>query len=270
MRGQIQLQEQQGSGLIRLHDQVWLDRQRKAGQVVAKTLGLLEMLVKEKTTKSLLELDQIAEEFIVQNDCTPTFKGYSGRGSKPFPNAVCISVNEQLVHGVATTRKLEDGDLVSFDLGATFEGAIGDAAITTIFGEPKEKRHFQLVEDCKEALNRGIAAVAVGKRIGVIGNAISKFAQGKGYSVITAYGGHSIDYNIPHAAPFVCNKASPNEGVRIQPGLTLAIEPQLTLGGTNTWVDDDGWTVNCEAMCAHFEHTIYVHPDRVEVITARS
>jgi methionyl aminopeptidase len=268
MRGQIQ--SQQNGSLVRLHDQNWLDRQRKAGQVVAKTLGLLETLVKEKTAKSLLELDQIAEEFILQNDCTPTFKNYQGNGSKPFPNSVCISVNKQLVHGVATDYKLQDGDLVSFDLGATFEGAIGDAAVTCIFGEPKEKRHQQLVDDCKESLDRAIAAVAVGKRIGVIGNAISKFAQGKGYGIITNYGGHGIMENTPHAAPFVCNKASPNEGVVMQSGLSIAIEPQLTLGGTTTWVAEDGWTVNCESLSAHFEHTLFLHPDRVEIITARS
>jgi methionyl aminopeptidase len=265
MRGQVQSQEQQNSGLVRLHDQAWLDRQRKAGQVVAKTLGLLEMLVKEKTTKSLLELDQIAEEFIVQNDCTPTFKNYKG-----FPNAVCISTNYQLVHGIPTDKKLEEGDLVSFDLGATFEGAIADSAITCIFGQPKNSRHLQLVEDCKEALDRAIATVEVGKRIGVIGNAISKFASAKGYGVIVPYGGHGIGYDKPHASPFVANKASPNEGVRMQPGLSIAIEPMLTLGSVATRVDDDGWTVHCEGLSSHWEHTLFLHPDRVEVITARS
>jgi methionyl aminopeptidase len=264
-----QISSQQNSEVIRLHDQMFLENQRVAGKVVAKTLALLEGLVKEKTTKTLLGLDQIAHDYIVSQNCVPTFLGY-----KSFPNSVCISVNKQLVHGIPTDYVLQEGDLVSFDLGATYHGAIADAAITCIYGQPREKRHQQLVDDCKEALNRAITSVAVGKRIGAIGHTIYRYGRDKGYGVITNFGGHGISIDqegngIPHASPFIANRAEPTEGIRITAGMALAIEPQFTLGSTDTITASDGWTVECSSLSAHEEHTIFVHDDCVEVITAR-
>jgi len=167
--------------------------------------------------------------------------------------------------------------LVTFDLGATKNGAVADAARTFIFGEPKEKRHQQLVDDCREALKRAIEAVEVGKRLGAIGHTIYRYGRDKGYGVINNYGGHSVSFTenesgekigVPHAPPFVANKAEPNEGVRLQPNMTLCIEPQFTLGSTTTSVANDGWTVECPALSSHEEDTIFIHSDRVEVITA--
>lgn len=252
--------------LIKIKDQKWLDRQRVAGKIAAKTLLLLEGLVREKTTESLRELDKIAEEFIRNNDCIPTFLGYKG-----FPNSVCCSVNRQLVHGFATDYVLQDGDLVSFDLGTTFEGAIADTAITIVYGEARSQQHLKLIQATEEALMKAIAAVKVGERLGVIGNAISRCAKGYGFSVVSSYGGHGLEYDTPHASPFVSNKATPDEGVRIQAGMTLAIEPLFVIGSSNrTRVMPDGWTVVCDDLCSHFEHTIFVHEDRIEVITDRS
>lgn len=255
----------QVSEFVILQDDTWLDRQRIAGRVVASTLLLLEKLVKEKTTLSLLELNNIAEKHIEENGCTATFKGYQG-----FPCGVCISVNKELVHGIPKEYKLVDGDVVSFDLGATYESAIADSAITVIYGEPKSKQHIELIEDTKQALYTGINSIKVGKRLGCIGNAISKCAKNKGYGCINQYGGHGINYDKPHAQPFVHNKANENEGIRLQQNLTLAIEPMITTGSTKTWVDKDGWTVWCEAdMSAHFEHTVFLHKDNIEIITHR-
>jgi methionyl aminopeptidase len=252
--------------LIVVKDQQWLDRQRIAGKVAAKTLLLLEGLVREKTVKSLQELSKIAEDFIVKNECKPTFLGYRG-----FPSSVCISVNRQLVHGIPSDYVLQEGDFVSFDLGTTYEGAIADTAITCIYGEPKLPQHAQIVRATEEALMNSIAAIKVGERLGIIGNAISRCARRYGFSVVSAYGGHGLEHEKPHAAPFVSNKSSPEEGIRIQAGMTLAIEPLFVLGNSNrTRVMDDGWTVVCDDLCSHHEHTIFVHEDRVEIITDRN
>jgi methionyl aminopeptidase len=250
--------------LVKLKGQDWLDRQRIAGKIAAQTLLKLEDFVRGRTFHSLIALNEVAEKFITDAGGIPTFKGYKG-----FPAGVCMSVNKHLVHGIPTDIVLDDGDLVSFDLGVTYEGAIADTAITCIFGEPKSERHVDLVKSTEEALMKGIEAIAVGKQLGCIGNAIYKYARGKGYGVINNYGGHGLDWDVPHAAPFVPNKAELNEGVRIQPGLAIAIEPMLVLGSTNTKTLDDGWTVVTDDIGAHFEHSIFVHEDHVEIITDR-
>ena len=253
------------NSFIKLHNDEWLKNQRIAGKITAGALSLLERLVKDGTTKSLLELDKIAEEFIRDNDCIPTFLHYQG-----FPNSVCISVNKQLVHGIPTDYVLQDGDLVSFDLGATYEGAIGDSAITMIYGLPKSEEHVRLVAATKEALEAAIGAVAAGRRLGVIGETIAGIGRKYGYSIVDRFGGHSLDNNRPHAAPFISNVDIATNGPRIQPHMTLAIEPLFVLGrSNNTTTSLDGWTVECLDVCAHFEHTIYIHDDHIEIITAR-
>jgi methionyl aminopeptidase len=250
---------------ISLKDDVWLEKQRIAGKVAAGALILLEGLVKEKSTLSLLEMNAKAEEYICDHGCSCTFKGYKG-----FPAGVCISVNEQLVHGIPTDYHLQEGDLVSFDLGTTYQGAIADTAITCCFGETNSLADLRLIRNCEEALIKGIAAIQVGQRLGIIGQTIYRCARDKGYSVITQYGGHGISYDTPHDQPFVSNKASFNEGVRIQAGMVLALEPLFVRGtSSRTQVLGDGWTVVCDELCVHFEHTVYVHSDRVEIITAR-
>jgi methionyl aminopeptidase len=256
---------------VHLQDQQFLADQRIAGRVVSKTLKLLGGLVKEKTNLSLLELDAVAEDFIRKNGCEPTFLNYKG-----FPNSVCISVNRQLVHGIPTNYKLVDGDVVSFDLGATYRGAIADAAITTVYGNNAKPEHVKGIEVAEQCLSAAIAAVAIGKRIGVIGNAIFKTARSNGFDVIQSYGGHGISrlneqdiIGIPHAAPFISNKASPEDGIRIQEHMTIAIEPLLVPLGTSTetHIGEDKWTVYTKDVSFHVEKTIYVHSDRVEIIT---
>lgn len=252
------------NSLVRLKNNDWLVKQRQAGIIAAKTLKMLEKMVVEKTTLSMIELNQVAEDFILSFGGTPTFKGYKG-----FPAGVCISVNNQLVHGIPNSYQLQDGDLVSFDLGVTYEGAIADTAITCIYGNPKSDLHTKLVNATYESLMRGIESIAVGKKLGCIGNAISRSAKGSGFNVITNYGGHGLDWNIPHAAPFVSNKASVDEGIHIYPGLAIAIEPMLVLGSTESKVSSDGWTVLTSDLGAHFEHSVFVHEDSVEIITSR-
>ena len=250
-----------------LHNDIWLKRQRIAGKVAAQTLSLLESLVEEKTVKSLSELDKIAEEFILSKGCTPTFKNYKG-----FPASVCMSLNNVLVHGIPFDYKLQDGDSISFDTGATYVGAIGDTALSCIFGQPKLEQHISLIQDTRDALMKSIQMIKIGDRIGSIGNTIYKHLAPKGYGVISNYGGHSMLTNTPHAFPFVSNKANINEGIRIQPGIVLCIEPMATLNGTTkTWTGTDGWSVFTESASSHEEHTIFVHEDgKIELITDRS
>lgn len=253
------------SSFVTLKDQSWLDKQRIAGKIAAHTLVSLQKKVEEKTTDSLLELNAFAENIITNAGGSPTFKGYKG-----FPAGVCISVNKQLVHGIPTDYHLVDGDVISFDLGVTIEGAIADTAITCIYGQPKSDKHVTLVKATEESLMKGIESISVGKRLGCIGNAIYRCAKGYGFPVITKYGGHGLEWNQPHAQPFVENKSEIDNGIRIQSGLSIAIEPMLVSGSTETRVDKDGWTVLCDSeISAHFEHSIYVHEDRVEILTDR-
>jgi methionyl aminopeptidase len=259
-----------GSGLVNLKNQDWLDKQRVAGKIVAGALKELQGYVNGKTTLSMAALNDIIEKYIIERGATPTFKGYKKSGGPDFPAGVCISINHELVHGVPSDTVLIEGDVVSFDLGATYQGAIADSAITCIFGAANDPKHVQVVEATQEALMRGIQAVEVGKRLGCIGHAISKFAKSQGFGLVVNYGGHGLDWNKAHAAPFVSNKAEPNEGIRIQPGLTIAIEPMLTIGPPNTRTLDDNWTVVTSGIGAHWEHSIYVHEDHVEIITDRS
>lgn len=257
------------NGFFQLHDNDWLIKQRIAGKIAAKALNNLETLVKNKTNYSLIELSNISENLITEAGGTPTFKGYKG-----FPASVCISINKQLVHGIPTDYHLQDGDIVKFDLGVTYEGAIVDTAITCIYGTPKHDWHIKIINATYEALDKGIAAIAVDKKLGVIGNAIYKSAKGNGFSVITKYGGHGISSDkdgngILHANPFIENKSEINVGIRFQEGFSIAIEPLLVGGNsTKTYIDKYG-AVCCEDICAHFEHTVYVHKNYVEIITAR-
>ena len=265
------------SDLITLKGQDWLDKQRIAGKVAAGALALLENEVKNGTTKTLLELDKLAHDYIRDNKCQATFYLYKG-----FPNAVCMSVGNiktktnMLVHGIPTNTHLKAGMKLSVDLGCTFDdgekgrGAIADTALTCVFGEPSTKQ-AQIIKDTKEALMRGIQAIKPNTRLGAIGAAIFKYGNGKGYGVIQNYGGHGLDWNQPHASPFVANRSSENEGSRLTPGMTLAIEPMLTSGSIKTHVDPDKWTVHCEAeYSSHEEHSIYINKDwSVEIITDR-
>jgi methionyl aminopeptidase len=264
MRTNIPKESFTNNSLIRLKDKNWLEKQRVAGKIAAETLLLLANAVATGERFTTQQLNELGEKYIEKNGGSCTFKGYKG-----FPAGVCISVNKEVVHGIPKDYELKNGDLVSFDLGVTIDGAIADTAITCIYGEGSE-RNKKLVKDTEEALMRGIQAVEAGKRLGVIGNAIHKFAKGHGYGVINNYGGHGLDWDVPHAPPFVENKSDPSQGIHIQPGLAIAIEPMLVLGSTTTSTLEDGWTVVTPDLSAHFEHSIFVHEDHVEIITDRS
>lgn len=250
---------------VKLQTNEWLDNQRYAGKVTAQALDLLEKHTKELTTKTLVELNNLAEELILDSGGTLTFKGYKG-----FPTGVCISVNKQLVHGIPKDIPLQDGDMVTFDLGVTYKGAIADSAVTCIYGQPKSPLALDIVKATKDSLERAIKSIGAGKKIGCIGNAIYRCARDKGFNVSVDFGGHGISHDEVHSSPFICNKADVNDGIRIQPGLSIAIEPILIHGSTKHQLDEDGWTILCDGeLSAHEEHTLFIHEDHVEVITWR-
>jgi len=259
------------SNICILQDDKYLENLRAAGKIAARTILLLENLVKEKTIKSLKELNDIAAEFIIQNGGSCTFYKYKG-----FPGHICISVNQELVHGIPSDRKLVDGDLISFDLGVTINGAIADTATTVIFGEPKSSMHLDLIRSTEEALISGIKAISIGKKIGVIGEAIYKVGRKNNLSVVTNMGGHGITMDvkgngIPHAFPFIANRSTADEGIRMAPGMVIAIEPLFVLGTSNkTKLEADNWTVSTLDISAHFENTVYIHQDYVEVISDKN
>lgn len=246
---------------IDLKDQDWFAKQKIAGKCVSSVLKKCTDLIINKTPNlSLKDLENVAIEIIKDYDCIPTFKNYNGPVC-PFPSAICTSVNEQLVHGIVTDYILKDGDVVSIDLGATYNEVIADAAYTSVYGEPKSKQIIDLLKSCQNALKAGIDAVRVGNRIGAIGYAINNCVKNSGFGLVTNYGGHGLTWNKAHASPFVANRARSDEGIRIQPGLTIAIEPMLTIGSPQNKILSDGWTVVTEDIGCHFEHTIYVEDE---------
>lgn len=251
--------------LYQLKGEEWLSRQRIAGKVAAQALSTLIKLVKDKTKLSTLELSKVAEDIIISNQCTPTFKGYKG-----FPEACCISVNNELVHGIPKEYYLQDGDIVSFDLGATFEGAIADSAVTCIYGDAKSLEHVRLIEITELALLESIKKIKIDARVGIIGETIYKIGRNNNFSVVSNYGGHGLSWNLPHTTPFISNRANASEGMRFQKGMTFAIEPLFVIGQDNsTKIENDNWTVTAKNISAHFEHSIYLHEDKVEIITQR-
>ena len=253
------------SSLITLKDDEWLNRQLFAGKVVFSILRECENYLINNNV-SLKDLENIAVEILNKNNCSATFLNYKG-----FPSAICASVNKQLVHGVVTDYVLQPGDLISVDLGATFEGAIADSAYTWIYKEPKNKLHVELVKAGKRALEEGIKAVKIGNKLGAIGKSISKYVGTTGFGLVTNYGGHGIDYDSPHAAPFVSNKADSSDGIEIVNGLSIAIEPMLVIGVPTTFPPSkDNWTVMTKDIGCHFEHSVTVMHDKVYVITGEN
>lgn len=250
--------------LIRLKDQTWLDRQLIAGRVASQCIKLATEMIQGPSC-SLKEIERTCEDLMLIHKCIPTFKNYRGT----FPGAICASVNNQLVHGIPSDYRLQNGDVVKIDLGVTFEGAIADTATTVIHGQAKKLEHIQLLETCKLALDNAIKSIQIGKQLGVIGSAINHTVKQTRFGLITNYGGHGIDWNKPHAQPFVANKAMGNSGIRIQPGLVIAIEPMVVVGDNRTRVLSDGWTVVTNDVGAHEEHSIFVAEDKIHVVTAR-
>ena len=223
----------------------------KASRVVAETLEVLKKAVCVGVTTD--ELDALAEEEILARGAKPAFKGY-----RNYPKTLCASVNEQVVHGIPSKRKLKEGDIIGLDLGAIVDGFYGDSAVTVMIGEVSDKT-AKLVRVTEEALMIGIEQAVVGRRLSDISHAIQHHVETAGYSVVTEFVGHGIGRQL-HEEPQVPNYGRPGQGPRLQGGMVLAIEPMVNMGGSAVRVLDDRWTaVTADgSLSAHFEHTIAI------------
>lgn len=245
-----------------------IEKMRAAGGVVARIHERIGTTIAPGVTTA--ELDAIARDTLRQEGATSSFIGYGGGpGRTPFPGHICASINEVIVHGIPGKRRLQEGDIITVDVGAILDGYHGDSAWTYPVGRISHEAE-QLLRDTEAALYRAISAAQSGRRLGAVGAAVERFASPLGYGVIREYGGHGIGRSM-HEDPHVPNHGDPDRGVLLRRGLTLAIEPMLT-AGTEAWRElADGWTVVTAdgSLAAHFEHTVVVTDDGGQVLTPR-
>ena len=239
-----------------------IDRMRASGRILGACLAHLAASVRPGITT--LELDREAETFIRDHGCIPGFLGYQG-----FTKSLCVSVNEQVVHGIPGSLVIREGDLVSLDCGLILDGWWADSGLSVACGEasPEVQR---LIDVTHEALERGIAAARPGNHIGDIGHAVQTYVEAEGYSVVRQYVGHGIGRNM-HEPPQVPNYGRPGEGNLLKPGYVLAIEPMVNAGGAEVYTLDDQWTVvtRDEQLSCYFEHTVAITESGPEVLTLR-
>lgn len=233
----------------------------EGGKVVAKILKRMEEVVKPGITTGHIENE--AERLARAHGVIPAFKGYSG-----YPSAICVSVNEEVVHGIPSNRrKIKEGDIVSLDFGALYKGFYSDAAVTLPVGKVGSGAK-RLLDVTRNALMKGIQAAVEGNRVGDVAHTIQSFVEGNGFSVVKVFVGHGIGKNL-HEEPQIPNFGEPQWGIRLKEGMTVAIEPMVNAGSDEVKVLDDGWTaVTADgSLSAHFEHTIAVTRNGPRILT---
>ena len=238
-----------------------IDLIRESSLLVAKTLAEIAGLIKPGITTQAL--DEIAEEFIRDNGGMPAFKGYNG-----FPNTLCVSPNDQVVHGIPNGRALKDGDILSVDCGVVMNGYYGDSAFTYEVGEV-DVQIKQLLKVTKESLYKAIEMAVSGNRVGDIGYAVQKHAESFGYGVVRELVGHGVGKNL-HESPEVPNYGRKGKGILLKEGLVIAIEPMINMGERGIMQHNDGWTITTldNKPSAHFEHTIVVRKGKAEILSS--
>ena len=249
--------------MIVCRSQAELEKMRAAGRLVGEVLTALTPLVVPGVTTG--ELDAVAEKLIVDAGATPAFKGYHG-----YPATICASINEEVIHGIPSGRRLlNDGDVISIDVGASLDGYFGDSAITLAVGQVSEEA-ATLLRVTDESLYKAIEAVKPGGRISDIGHAVQKHVEAYGFSVVREFVGHGIGQKM-HEEPQVPNYGEPGRGPRLTEGMVLAIEPMVNAGKAAVKVLADGWTAVTRdgSLSAHFEHTVAVGKNGPDVLTAR-
>jgi methionyl aminopeptidase len=237
-----------------------IDKLRRVNQLVARILAELRGLAVPGATTG--EIDAAAEAAVRAEGAVPAFKGYHG-----YPATVCASINEQVVHGIPSGRRLVDGDILSLDMGATLDGFFGDCAVTVPIGRIGDEA-ARLLKVTEEALYRGIEAVKPGARVSDIGAAVQEHVEAHGLSVVREFVGHGIGTAL-HEEPQIANYGPGGRGPRLSEGMVLAIEPMVNLGGAGVKVLGDGWTAVTRdgSLSAHFEHTVAVTPEGCEILT---
>lgn len=237
-----------------------IELMRISNRLVGMTLGEVSKWIAPGITT--LKLDQIAEEFIRDHQAVPGFLGYGG-----FPNSLCISVNENVVHGIPSAYELKDGDIVSVDCGVVKDGFNGDSAYTFTVGEVAPET-LALLKTTKESLYEGINMAVEGKRIGDVANAIQTYCEKRGYSVVREMCGHGIGKHL-HEDPEVPNYGRRGCGVQLRSGMAIAIEPMINLGSRNIVIERDGWTTRTRDRkpSAHFEHTVAIRQGKADILS---
>jgi methionyl aminopeptidase len=252
--------------MITIKSRQEVEKLRRADRIVADAIAAVAAAVRPGI--STAELDHIAHDVILGAGARPSFKGYApNRDQPPYPATICASVNDELVHGIPGKRKLAEGDIVSVDVGAIWEGYHGDAAVTLPVGKiaPSTRR---LLDVTQESLYAGIEAARAGNRLGDISAAIQRVIEGGGFAVVREYGGHGVGRRL-HEEPHVSNHGLPGRGPLLRPGMTLALEPMANAGTADTVVRRDKWTVATADghLCAHFEHSICITERDAEILS---
>ncbi len=248
---------------VELKSEAELEQMRRAGRINAEVRALLMEAIRPGVTG--LELDELATNEIERRGAVATFKGYAPGGKPPYSGAICYSVNEQLVHGPPNDRPLREGDIVSIDLGATYEGWVSDAAFTAPVGDVSQEA-LDLIRVTREALWCGIEAARVGNHLGDVSYAIGEHSDG--YGIIEDYGGHGVGREM-HEQPHIQNMGRRGSGMPLRKGMVLALEPMLAMGHPATEELDDQWTVVMRdgSLAAHWEETIAITDEGPEVLT---
>jgi methionyl aminopeptidase len=241
-----------------------LDTMAQGGAIVADTLALLGEQIRPGTTTG--ELDQIADDYIRSRGGVSSFKGY--HGPYPYPAAICASLNDVIVHGIPGEQALAEGDVLSVDVGVTYEGFVADAAYTFAVGDVDAETE-RLLEACKAALRAGIEKARAGAYLSDISHAVQTATEEAGFSVVRSLVGHGVGRDM-HEDPQIPNFGEPGRGPVLASGMTLAIEPMITAGGAEVAVRDDRWTIATRdgSLAAHFEHTVAVTEGEPRILTA--
>ena len=239
-----------------------VDLLRVAGEITGSTHNYLKPFIKPGITT--MELDKLAEEYILSRGATPSFKGYDG-----FPGTVCASINDEVVHGIPSGRTLKEGDIITLDIGACWKGYHGDSAWTYAVGEISDKKKY-LLEHTEKSLFKGLEAIHDGCHVGDIGYAVSKYANEHGLGVVRELVGHGVGTDV-HEEPDVPNYGARGTGPVLKEGMVIAVEPMLNLGSRKVYILEDGWTIITAdgKPSAHFEHTVLVTKDGYEILTRR-
>lgn len=242
-----------------------IDYIRESCQIVAETLQLLKRYAKAGITT--MELDKIAEDYILSNNARAAFKGYSQAGSFDFPGSICSSIDDEVVHGIPGNRVLKEGEILSVDVGVEKNGYFGDAALSVAIGKISEEKQ-KLMDVTEKSLHLGIEQAREGNRLGDISNAVQSEVENNGFSVVRELCGHGVGKHL-HEEPQVPNYGKKGSGILLKNGMTLAIEPMVNMGSYKVFVAEDGWTVYTTdgLPSAHFEHTIAIVNGKAEILT---
>jgi methionyl aminopeptidase len=247
--------------MIRIKSAKEIDLMRRAGKITAAARALAGRMVSPGVTT--LEIDKAVKEFIISQGAVPTFLGFEG-----YPGSACISINDEVIHGIPGHRRIEEGDIVSVDVGATKDGYVGDCAATYIAGEGTELAK-KLVAVTRQSFFEGIKFARPGYRISDIGHAVQEYVEKNGFSVVREYVGHGVGADM-HEDPEVPNYGRPGHGPRLMRGMTIAVEPMVNAGGWQVRCMKDGWTVKTSdgSLSAHYENSILITDSEPEILTA--